>query len=175
MSSRTIALGIDPGLSGGLALVDADTRFLLACTNMPTTTAGNGKTVLDGSALAAWIAGNTTYANADVHAFIELVSSRPRQAGQFNFGLNTGIAHGIAHALNIPLTLVVPVKWKQAYQIKRAENQTKADTKDEARAIASALWPEHAHAFKRVKDDGVAEAALIARYGAKQIRRNIFD
>jgi hypothetical protein len=30
------------------------------------------------------------------------------------------------------------------------------------------LWPQFAQMFRRVKDDGRAEAALIARYGAYQ-------
>ncbi len=40
-----------------------------------------------------------------------------------------------------------------------------ASGKDGARARAAALWPEQAGEFRRVKDDGKAEAALIAYWG----------
>jgi crossover junction endodeoxyribonuclease RuvC len=37
--------------------------------------------------------------------------------------------------------------------------------KDGARAKAAALWPQRAEEFRRVKDDGKAEASLIAYWG----------
>jgi hypothetical protein len=43
-------------------------------------------------------------------------------------------------------------------------NETQAGTKARARELASRLWPEHAAEFKRVRDDGRAEACLIARF-----------
>ena len=57
----------------------------------------------------------------------------------------------------IPLTMVAPLKWKRALGVP-------AD-KDGARARASQLLPAHAGLWCRVKDDGRAEAALIAYYG----------
>ena len=41
--------------------------------------------------------------------------------------------------------------------------------KDQSRALASNLFPQSAYLFKRVKDDGRAEAALIAYYGAAKL------
>ena len=37
-----------------------------------------------------------------------------------------------------------------------------------SRGMATELFPDFADQFRRVKDDGRAEAALIARYGAYQ-------
>jgi crossover junction endodeoxyribonuclease RuvC len=54
--------------------------------------------------------------------------------------------------------------WKKALKIKG----TGAEGKNASRVAASQLFPEHAELFSRVKDDGVAEAALIAWYGATQ-------
>lgn len=158
----TRILGIDPGLNGGFALLDSTGRFITA-QHFPThETRKNGKpsTQLNGPALADQI-----QRLAPDHAFVEVVSSRPRQAGQFQFGVNCGLVHGILHALDIPFTLVAPASWKAAFGIKRQEDQTKADTKSEARAKAAHWFPDHSHLFKRVKDDGVAEATLIAFYG----------
>lgn len=155
-------LGIDPGLSGGWAVVTQDARLVNAGAFATRQTKKNGKqsTQLDGAAIAA-----TLKATNASHAFVEAVSSRPRQAGQFQFGINTGIIHGILYANQTPFELVAPAVWKSGYGIKRSETETKRDKKNEARHIASALFPNHAYLFQRVKDDGVAEATLIALYG----------
>ena len=154
----THILGIDPGLSGGYALLD-ETGKLIACGNFPTITE-KGKTKLDGGVLAVMFDFND-----HVKAYVESVSSRPRQQGQFQFGVNTGIVHGILYAQCIPFQLVSPASWKAQFGIKRQDDETKRDKKNEARAIASKLYPAHAQRFARVKDDGVAEAVLIALYG----------
>lgn len=151
-------LGVDPGLSGGLAIVDLDGKLVKA-TRMPNTTR-NRATVIDGSALAEFL--DSAYLS---FAVVEAVSSRPRQAGQFQFGINTGIIHGALYALGIPFELVAPARWKGAYGIKRQADESKADKKGEARELASHLWPDMAHHWRFIKDDGVAEAALMARYG----------
>ena len=162
----TRILGIDPGLSGGWALIDGDAR-LLDAGNFPTRqTRKNGKasTQLDGSALA-----DVLGACRDTDAFVEAVSSRPRQAGQFQFGINCGMIHGILHAHGTPFELVAPAVWKGMHGIHRTDDETKADKKNEARQIAAAFYPAQAHRFARVRDDGVAEATLIALYGLYRI------
>jgi crossover junction endodeoxyribonuclease RuvC len=157
-ASVTHILGIDPGLSGGYALLD-DTANLLACGTFPTHTV-NKKQRLDGATMGAMFKPLT-----QTVAYIEAVASRPRQQGQFQFGVNTGIVHGILYAHDIQFTLVSPASWKAQYGIKRGEDETKRDKKNEARQIAQSLYPAHADKFSRVKDDGVAEAVLIALYG----------
>lgn len=159
---KTRILGIDPGLSGGWAVVD-ETGKLIRCGNFPTHTVkknGKNSTQLDGRTLAMLLGSTNSTA-----AFVEAVSSRPRQAGQFQFGINTGMLHGILHAFNVPFTLVAPASWKSSYGIKRGEEETKRDKKNEAREIAAKLYPDSAKKFARVMDDGVAEATLIALYG----------
>ncbi len=98
-------------------------------------------------------------------AYVEWVASRPRQAGQFTFGVNTGIIHGVLHAYKIPFQLVAATSWKRQYGLKMEEAGTKRDVKNRARELAAQLFPQHQSCFSRVKDDGVAEAALIALYG----------
>lgn len=158
-----LVLGIDPGLSGGWAWLDADGK-LLDAQPMPTITVkvrSKKVTKLDGSSLAEQI----KQAGFGTTAFVEAVSSRPRQAGQFQFGINTGVVHGILYAHRVPFQLVAPATWKSVHGIKRAEDETKAETKTQARILAAKLFPQHARLFARVKDDGVAEAVLIALYG----------
>lgn len=181
-------LGIDPGLSGGWAVLDGKGR-LINCGHFPTHTVkknGKNSTQLDGAGVAdvleingydiPTISGDLRQSSRHfVQAFVEAVSSRPRQAGQFQFGINTGLIHGVLHALNIPFDLVSPVLWKSAYGLKRAEDQTKGDMKSLARDVAAQLFPKHAEKFARVKDDGVAEAVLIARYGFLKLQHHHGD
>jgi len=56
--------------------------------------------------------------------------------------------------------LVPPAKWKRDMQLNAS--------KDGSRAKAIQLWPAQAGEFKRVKDDGRAEACLIAKWGLSQ-------
>jgi len=158
-----LVLGVDPGLSGGWALVDAK-GALVDAQPMPIVTIkrrSKASTQIDGPTLADQL----KRAGFGATGFVEAVSSRPRQAGQFQFGINCGLVHGILHAHRVPFQLVAPATWKSVHGIKRAEDETKADTKTEARRIAASIYPKHAQRFSRVKDDGVAEAVLIALYG----------
>jgi crossover junction endodeoxyribonuclease RuvC len=60
------------------------------------------------------------------------------------------------------MTLVVPQVWKKAYGIPGGR-----ENKDMARQKASMLFPKYAHLWARKKDDGRAEAVLLAHYGLK--------
>ena len=95
-------------------------------------------------------------------AWVEDVHSMPGQgvASTFKFGRSVGVVEGALSALGIPIRWVSPAKWKKAMGLP-------AD-KGAARRRAIELWPDHAHLFARVKDDGRAEAALIAEYGRRQ-------
>lgn len=92
-------------------------------------------------------------------AFLENVGVRPGEGavGAFSFGRNLGQIEGVLAALQIPTTLVHPATWKRRMSIP-------AD-KGGARMKAMALFPDKADLFKRVKDDGRAESALLAYYG----------
>ena len=159
----TYILGIDPGLTGALALIDTKTQALVTF-SVPTWVVKK-KTCFDGQTLAFWL---SAYYGQIKHAYVEQVTSRPRQAGQLLIGLNAGILHGLLYANGIPFTVVTPAAWKFYFALKRLENETYRDKKNDSRALAAELFPAHAKAFARVKDDGVAEASLIALYGLNQ-------
>ena len=95
------------------------------------------------------------------HVYIESVNSfgMGRQSA-FNFGQGVGVLKGVMAALTIPFTGVTPAIWKKHYGLGR--------DKDAARAAATRLFPANAELFKRKKDDGRAEAALIALWGKEQ-------
>lgn len=157
MTIHTIC-GVDPGATGGIAFLDANTAAVVAVHAMPTK---EGK--VDPALLAAMFNGRGC-----VRAYVENVSSRPRQAGQFAFGISTGVVHGVLGALGVPFSLVTPTVWKGAFGLKRELEENKRDTKRKSLILAQQLFPAAADKFARAKDDGVAEAALIALYGLNQ-------
>lgn len=158
-------LGVDPGINGALALFDTASGDVQLY-RMPitkSTRGGKSRSEIDGYALGALIDDLKPQIKK---AIVEQVSGRPGQAGQYQFGLNCGVLHGVLYANFIPLDLVPSNKWKPVVGLRRAINQSKADMKLAARRLATMKWPHLAKEFSRVKDDGVAEAALIAVYGA---------
>ncbi len=143
--------GIDPGLSGALALFEDD-RFNQVL-DMPTFQMKTKRTVnADGvsTILREW---------QPDHVFLELVGSRPGEGhvGAFSFGEGVGVLRGVAAALLLPITRVTPAQWKIALKVPAV--------KDGARARATQLMPRAASNWQRVKDDGRAEAALIGLWG----------
>lgn len=143
-----ILLGIDPGISGAYAFYST-TDGTIHAADAP---------VVDGNLDAVTFAAEIAKWKPD-GAIIERVSSMPKQgvASTFKFGVSYGMVQGIVAAQQIPVQFVTPGKWKKHYGLS-------AD-KEESRARALQLWPERSELFKRKKDHGRAEAALLALYG----------
>ena len=95
------------------------------------------------------------------HAYLELVGAMPGQgvSSMFNFGVTYGAIRGVLAALQIPMSVVTPVKWQRDLSV--------AKGKEGNRARAAELFPEFAYLFARVKDDGRADAALLAYWGVR--------
>lgn len=155
-------IGIDPGLSGAVACLDVvpggfDVLQVLDC---PVFRPAKGSASVNDAELARLLRGMCV---APAYAFLERAQAFPRMGGSgaFNYGANYGCYRGILATLGIPLTLASPAKWKQVLRVSK--------DKDMCRRRASELFPRHAEHFARKKDDGRAEAALIAWYGALQL------
>ena len=144
-------VGIDPGITGALAFWRDGTVY--AIHDMP---------VFDGRADGAQIA---TYliSGARDGVYLEWTQPMPKNGSiaSYSLGLNSGIVIGVIQTLGIPLYRVRPAAWKLAMGLR-------GKPKAASRGMATELFPEFAPLFRRVKDDGRAEAALIARYGAYQ-------
>lgn len=142
-------LGIDPGASGAISFYYPEAPELITVEDMP---------VVDGATDINTLAQRVSMMTPDV-AFVEHVGSMPGQgvASTFKFGASFGAALGIVAALKIPLHLVRPQKWKKHFGL--------SSDKERSRALALRLWPSSG-SFARRRDEGRAEAALIARYGA---------
>src|SRR4029077_14188043 len=90
------------------------------------------------------------------HVVVESVHSMPRQgmSSTFKFGMGCGIIHGVSGALELPLTLVTPVKWKSFHTLIQRD-------KEAARQLAIRRWPHLESYLDRKKDSDRAEALLI--------------
>ena len=154
----TLFVGIDPGLSGALAFRFGEEMDVRPMPTLTISKAKGTRRVLDLTALSNIIDDKTKNA-ARVGVFIERVSAMPKQgvASMFSFGESYGAIKGIVAAHFLPMTLVTPVTWKAKLKVSK--------NKDDARYRASQLMPRFAHLWSRRKDDGMAEAALIAFYG----------
>jgi crossover junction endodeoxyribonuclease RuvC len=77
----------------------------------------------------------------------------------FSFGRSLGVVEGVLGALKIKNSLVTPQTWQKRMAV--------TGGKDGSRARAMELFPYQMALFKRVKDDGRSDAALIAVWGSR--------
>jgi len=148
-------IGIDPGLSGAIAILKDDLT-LIDVFDMPVMMLRKGKNQVNAAALWQKLAGNT--AKLQPTAYLENVHPMPKEgvSSVFSFGRSMGVIEGVLASLNIPVVLVSPQHWKARAGLKGAE-------KDMARTLAVRLYP--AADLSKKKDIGKADAILIARYG----------
>lgn len=147
-------IGIDPGQTGGVAFYNFKTKTLEAVYAMPL----NPDKSVDVYALGMLIETRAVFVKL---AVIEKVTSMPGQgvASTFKFGFIYGICFGVVAANKIPIVDVVPSVWKSKLNL--------SHDKKKSLEMAANHFPEHDKEFKRRKDDGKAEAALLAELGAK--------
>ena len=156
MSARV--LGIDIGSQGAVALLTSAGE-LLEIADMPVLCDGPKGRPNVSAALLADIVVNMKAATA----YVEYVSARPGEGavGAFAFGRSRGVIEGVCGAVGVPLSFLTAACWKRTVGIPPGRE----GAKDAARSEAIRRWPAHAALFARVKDDGRAEACLIAIAG----------
>lgn len=157
-----IVLGTDPGMTGAIAAV-CNKRGLLGVADLPI--CANG---LESGRLLRWLdvqaldgilrdwSQRFDFAGEDVTAVLERPIAMPGQqiataASSFDM---QGAIRATFMLRGYPLQFITPNEWKRYYKLGKA--------KSEARATAFALYPQAP--VTRAKDDGRAEAILIARY-----------
>lgn len=151
-----ITIGIDPGLTGAVAILE-NGKFR-ALFDMPTSIkGGTGKVKYEvlPSALKRRILENVP-ADSARKAIIERVNSRPGQgaATTFSLGDSFGAARTVLACCNIPYVEVTPASWKKNYNL--------SSDKEQSRALASKLFPEAELHLKKHHDR--AEAILMAKF-----------
>lgn len=139
-------IGIDPGKSGALAVID-DEGYVW---NTKTFNESDYAIVLNDLASAP-----------NVRVVLEHVGAMPGQGSvsMFNFGANFGFIKGLLAANNLPYELVRPQKWKRMFSCTSDKN-TSVD-------VAHRLFPnvDLRRTTRCSKPhDGIAEALLMAEY-----------
>ena len=163
-----IYIGIDPGLSGAVAVLWDSLSFpsgVGAVVNDTPTAQVDGKNKYLVPAMALLLSSYKDKQD-EVLAVLENVHSMPKQgvASSFCFGEGKGMWEGILAAYNIPTEMVSPQRWKKEIMADQGKD------KSAARFKAMALFPSLADQLKLVKHDGRAEALLMAEY-ARRLRK----
>jgi crossover junction endodeoxyribonuclease RuvC len=154
-------IGVDIGVTGGIAVLSASGE-LIEVHEMPCLADGHaGRRAVNGPLLASIV-----FASHATRAFVEHVSARPGEGavGAFAFGRSRGVIEGVLAAAGVRCQFLTPACWKRAVGLPPGRD------KDASRAAAIQRWPAHAELFSRKKDDGRAEAALIAIAGLARER-----
>ena len=150
-------IGIDPGLSGGIAILDDLKIFDIY--DMPIMSEGKkNKNQLNSAQLVNIIKKNII-SNGDTFLIVEQVSAMPGQGvtSMFNFGQTFGSIKGICAALNLPIFFVRPAKWKKHFDLINS-------SKDASRTKVIEMYPSISSRLSKKKDVNKADAILIARY-----------
>lgn len=156
--SRVI-LGIDPGLSGALAWMDAASMDVLAVHDLPIAIEGKRKSI-DAIAFNRLIATMPP----PCMAIIEQVSARPTDSkpSAFTFGRNLGALEALITAKAVPLARVAPVTWRKWVGLPAGIG------KDASLPAALRLCPTaRPHLEGKGARHDRADAVLIAAWGAR--------
>ena len=149
-------IGIDPGLSGGIAVLDDLEIFDIF--DMPIMSEGKkNKNQLNSAQLVSIIKKHVVSGKTSV--IVEQVSAMPGQGvtSMFNFGQTFGSIKGICAALNLPIYYVSPAKWKKHFELINS-------SKDASRTKVIEMYPSISDRLSKKKDVNKADAILIARY-----------
>ena len=150
-------IGIDPGLSGGIAILDDLKIFDIY--DMPIMSeCKKNKNQLNSAQLVNIIKKNII-PSGDTFLIVEQVSAMPGQGvtSMFNFGQTFGSIKGICAALNLPIFFVRPAKWKKHFDLINS-------SKDASRTKVIEMYPSISSRLSKKKDVNKADAILIARY-----------
>lgn len=167
-------LGIDPGFSGAICLMNAD-GDVLQLFDVPTvsfettkkTKAGNARkrTEYDEAALATYFRETRMVVN-DLLGVLEATSPRPNESAMsaHSFGVGFGILRGMLAQSGIPYERIFPATWKAVVMAGMPKN------KEASVPTAARLFPSVAHKLRGPRGaalDGRADALLLAEYGRR--------
>jgi crossover junction endodeoxyribonuclease RuvC len=162
-SIKKYFIGVDPGLSGGISIWNNDRFKVFPMPTVKNTIRNKVKRDMDLSRLVDIFDNNIGFCT-NVVAGLELVHAMPQQgvSSTFLFGRVSGIVEGCIAAFGYESYRITPQVWKKFYP--GMKGLDRKEQKDLARELASNMAPYIKDEFKRKKDDGKAEALLIANY-----------
>ena len=150
-------IGIDPGLSGAIAILDD--LNISDIFDMPVMSEGKkNKNQLNSAQLVNIIKKNIL-TDKETIVIVEQVSAMPGQGvtSMFNFGQTFGAIKGICASLNLPIFFVRSAKWKKHFDLINS-------SKDASRTKVIEMYPSISERLSKKKDVNKADAILIARY-----------
>ncbi|OUW73530.1 MAG: crossover junction endodeoxyribonuclease [Pelagibacteraceae bacterium TMED216] len=152
-----IIIGIDPGLSGAIAILkNKEVKKIL---EIPVMSEGKkNKRQLNNAQLVNLLKENIDDLS-DVSVVVEQVNAMPGQGvtSMFNFGQTFGAIKGICAALGLPIHFVRPAKWKKHFDLINS-------SKDASRTKVIEMYPLLSNQLSRKKDVNKSDAILIARF-----------
>ena len=152
-----IIIGIDPGLSGALAILK-DSK-VLKIFDMPVMSEGKkNKKQLNSAQLVSILKENMIEID-NTAVVVEQVNAMPGQGvtSMFNFGQTFGAIKGVCAALGLPIFFVRPSKWKKYFELINS-------SKDSSRTKVIEMYPSLSNELSRKKDVNKSDAILIARF-----------
>lgn len=151
----TIIMGIDPGISGAIAFYFPMVPGRISVDDVP----------VAGGEINTCELARLVKIHRPTLAVMEKVGAMPGQGvvSMFNFGRAYGDVRGVIGAMEVPLHLVTPQKWKRHFGL--------SSDKEECRMRAIRAFPAVADRMNLKKHDGRAEATLLALYGAEVLMK----
>lgn len=150
---KKLAIGIDPGKHGCIALMNVETHTIEAVHKMPQTPTD-------------FISTLSSYVANECVVYLEQVNEQPSQRGMFEYGRNYGMIETSLAALKIPHYKVTPQKWQKMFQLKKPTTTDKAKAYRERKAILKAKAQE---IFPNIKVTlETADGLLLAEYAYTQ-------
>ncbi len=163
---RPLLMGIDPGLSGAVCVVDMDRHLLVDMIDIPLFRKDSSARKqgfmehIDVHKLSSLI---DMYAPLVSLACLEEPGAMPNQGlgSTFRFGHVCGQIHGVLAGHYIPTVTIRPGVWKSAMNL--------SSNKNDSRLLASMEFPMAKELWGLKKHNDRAEAALLAVYAKKYL------
>ncbi|MCK2123897.1 crossover junction endodeoxyribonuclease RuvC [Pseudomonas sp. PNPG3] len=154
-------LGIDPGLSGGLSIIDEQFN-LIACIQMPTVSFDGKKRRVDPRPVFDFIS-----LHSPELAVVELVGARPGQGvtSMFSFGDAFGAVRAIAECLCPVVRYSRPQEWRGFQALSGLSKEQIAEVAYEV-FRAEQIYGK-ARAGKRAVRDGISDSLMLAKFGVR--------
>ena len=150
-------IGIDPGLSGAIAVMHD--KKVINLYDMPVMAEGKkNKRQLNSSQLVNIIKENINEGEETI-VVVEQVNAMPGQGvtSMFNFGQTFGALKGICAALELPIFFVRPSKWKKHFELINS-------SKDASRTKVIEMYPTLSGQLAKKRDVNKSDAILIAKF-----------
>ena len=139
-----IIIGIDPGLSGGIAVLK--NNKIKSIFDMPVMPEGKKNKRQLNSAQLVELIKNNIEKNEEIVIVVEQVNAMPGQGvtSMFNFGQTFGAIKGICAALGLPIFFVRPAKWKKYFELINS-------SKDASRTKVIEMYPSISNQLSKKK------------------------